>query len=354
MSAPTTRDVFCGPSPDDIVQFDGAAGPYLLVIVDAEEEFDWNKISSASTSVRTIRSQSASQKIFERFGIVPTYVVDFPVASQEDGFKPLKEFLDSGICEIGAQLHPWVNPPIREELTWRNSFPGNLDRGLEREKIAALTAVIEQNFELRPTVYRAGRCGLGPNTAELLEELGYEIDCSVRPGADLRQFDGPDFRRCAVASPYWSGPRRTILELPISAGYTGLLRRYGPRIHSLASRSLTLPLRIPGILARFGLLDSTRLTPEGIPLDDAKKLTRVLLRRSNQRVFSVSYHTPSLVAGNTPYVRNQGDLDRFLGWIEGYLEFFFGELGGQASTPGGIRTIAQGLRVGAAAEAATG
>jgi hypothetical protein len=344
------NDVFSGPSRDDIVEFERTAGPYLLVIVDAEEEFDWTQFSSSSISVKTIRKQLPAQKIFERFCVVPTYVVDFPVASQEEGFKPLKEFLDSGVCEIGAQLHPWVNPPIREEVVRRNTFPGNLDRRLELEKLCALTAVIEQNFEHRPTIYRAGRCGLGPNTSELLEGLNYEIDCSVLPGADLRQFGGPDFRRCNVASPYWSGPHRTILELPVTAGYTGLLREHGPRIHSLASRAAVLPLRIPGILARCGLLDSTRLSPEGIPLADAKDLTRVLLRSANQRVFSLSYHTPSLEAGNTPYVTDQSDLVRFLGWIEDYLEFFFGELGGRASTPREIRAIAQGLRAGPTAE----
>jgi hypothetical protein len=43
-----------------------------------------------------------------------------------------------------------------------------------------LTDTLEAAFGTRPTVYRAGRYGVGPNTAELLQELGYEIDVSVR------------------------------------------------------------------------------------------------------------------------------------------------------------------------------
>src|SRR6202042_1602967 len=102
----------------------------------------------------------------------------------------------------------------------------------------------------------------------------------------------------------------------------------------------TAPYRLPGILSRGGLLDSIRLSPEGIPLADAKHLTRALLRRGNHRVFSLSYHSPSLEVGNTPYVRDAKDLDNFLGWIEGYLDFFFGELGGRPATPGAIRQAA--------------
>jgi glycosyltransferase involved in cell wall biosynthesis len=328
------------PSRADIVEFDVGTAPYLVVIVDAEEEFEWTKFSPSSTSVRAMGKQGLAQRILERFGIVPTYVVDYPVASQAEGFKPLREFLDSGLCEVGAQLHPWVNPPIREDVVLRNTYPGNLDRDLEFEKLRTLTATIEQNLDIQPTIYRAGRCGFGPNTAEILEELGYQIDCSILPGADLRHVGGPDFRACNVAKPFWIGSQKTVLELPITAGYTGVLRRSGPQIQSLASRSAVLPFRLRGILSRGGLLDSIRLSPEGIPLADAKRLTRTLLRSGGHRVFSLSYHSPSLEAGNTPYVRDGRDLERFLAWIEGYLEFFFGELRGRAATPGAIRQFA--------------
>jgi hypothetical protein len=60
-------------------------------------------------------------------------------------------------------------------------------------------------------------------------------------------------------------------------------------------------------------------------------LTRALLA-DGHRVFAVSYHSPSLQAGCTPYVRNAKDLETFLHWIEGFLEFFLGEIGGIAAT----------------------
>jgi hypothetical protein len=39
-------------------------------------------------------------------------MVDYPVASQAEGRAPLRELMQSGLCDIGAQLHPWVTPPF--------------------------------------------------------------------------------------------------------------------------------------------------------------------------------------------------------------------------------------------------
>ncbi len=69
-------------------------------------------------------------------------------------------------------------------------------------------------------------------------------------------------------------------------------------------------------------------------------MTRALLR-SGHRVFSFTYHSPSLAPGNTPYVRTEADLRAFLRRIEQYLEFFFGEIGGRAATPFEIKALAE-------------
>ena len=310
----------------------GNGAPYLLVIIDAEEEFDWSVVPSPSTSVEAMRSQGRAQRIFERFGVVPTYAVDYAVASQANGYEPLLDYLKDKKCEIGAQLHPWLNPPISEKLIPPNSFPGNLTASLEFEKLRVLTAAIQDNFRCQPALYRAGRYGIGPNTASILDRLGYEIDCSVVPFHDFREKFGPDFRY-AMDSPYWFGPGNRLLEIPVTVGMTGQFARFGSALYPQLDRPFSRALRLPGVLARSSLLDRVRLTPEGISLPEAKRLTRSLLHRDGRRIFVLSYHSPSLEPGNTPYVRTTDDLKRFIDWIEAYLEFFFGELGGMAATP---------------------
>ena len=81
-------------------------------------------------------------------------------------------------------------------------------------------------WDLTPRIYKAGRYGLGPKTFRTLTELGYQIDISAVPGADLRTHHGPDFRQVAP-QPYWIGPAGRLLELPLTRGYVGLLSEFG-------------------------------------------------------------------------------------------------------------------------------
>src|SRR3989337_207366 len=128
----------------------------LVVVIDAEEEFDWAAdFSRNSTSVHALRSVDRIQRIFEEYNIKPVYVVDYPVASQPEGYEPLREVYASGGCLIGAHLHPWVNPPYEEALNRYNSFPGNLLRSLEAEKLKILTDSIGDKFGQRPIIYKA-------------------------------------------------------------------------------------------------------------------------------------------------------------------------------------------------------
>jgi hypothetical protein len=329
----------------NLVELPAGRGPYLLAIIDAEEEFDWVTFSPTAVSVTSMRHQERAQLLFARHGVRPTYAVDFPVASQEEGYRPLLEFLADGSCEIGTQLHPWVNPPLEEEFGERFSYPGNLPRALELEKLRRLTRTIEDNLRTTPKLYRAGRFGAGPNTAGILEELGYEIDCSVLPWTDLSHRFGPDYGRC-TAKPFWFGRDRRLLEIPVSVGLVGLLAGIGAPLYQAIASPVAEMLKLPGVFARLRLLDRIRLTPEGTSIAEAKRATRAMLRHDGDRVFVLTYHTPSLEPGNTSYTRTQHDLDVFLSWIEEYLDFFFGEIGGTASTPGEIRALALGMMPG--------
>jgi len=322
----------------DIVDFSGNEPPKILCVIDAEEEFDWSRsFSRSNDSVKTIKSQILAQKVFSRFKLVPTYAVDYPVAAKEEGYQPLREFAQSGLCEIGAQLHPWVTPPFEEEVNNANSFAYNLPEELQRRKMATLGEVIERNFGAKPKILRTGRYGAGRSTIGLLQEFGYEMDCSVVPGPPITQYS-PDYSG-APSKPYGLGNSPRILEIPVTAGLVGGLRHFQGVANSIFSSSLGQAIRLPGILARLGLLNRVRLSPEGHTLEEAKSLTRALLR-DGQRVFSISYHSPSLEPGNTPYTGTARDVERFLGWLEGYLEFFMTEIGGEPATPRQIYELA--------------
>lgn len=302
------------PSSDLYVRFPADWRPRYLIFVDTEEEFDWTKPRRRdSTSVEAVKALPDIHALMSGYGAKPVYLVDYPVTADDEAVDVLSGFRAAGTATIGAQLHAWVNPPFLEQVSARNSFPGNLPRALERAKIATLTKAIAGRFGSSPVVYRAGRYGVGPNTEALLDEAGYKLDVSVRPYFDYRGEGGPSFRRIAPA-PYWTGPERRLLELPLSSAFTGGLRGMGEPAFWAAER---VP-RLNGLLSRAQLLSRVALTPEGISADEAVPAVEQLVR-GGAPVISISFHSPSVEPGNTPYVRDEADLKAFFGWFDAVL-----------------------------------
>ncbi|MFM8991424.1 MAG: glycosyltransferase [Alphaproteobacteria bacterium] len=311
------------------------ARPALCVVVDTEEQFDWQgPFSRHNVAVSAMRSLPLAQAILARAGVRPAYLLDHPAAASDLGRRMLAGWHADGLCEIGAQLHPWVNPPHVEEVSAANSFAGNLPPGLEREKLALLCEEIARGFGVAPAIYKAGRYGLGPSTASTLERLGFRVDTSVLPHTDLRFKRGPDMRGLG-ATPFLFGEARPLLQLPVTRGFLGLAGAAGDALFPLVDSETRLQGWARGLLARAGVVDRVTLTPEGISLAQMKALTRALLARG-ERVFVLSFHSPSLEPGHTPYVVDERTRGEFLARIEAYLEFFLGELGGEAATPLGL------------------
>lgn len=304
--------------------------PVLIVIVDTEEEFAWDQpFNRASTGTTTIAGQPLMhERVFDRFGIVPTYVIDYPVAADAAARQTLRTLMEAGRCEIGTHLHPWVSPPHEEEVSRFNSFTGNLPRQLEFDKLRTLTELITSGFGRRPTTFKAGRYGLGPHTAETLAALGYQIDASVVPYTSFADEDGPDFS-AFDEHPYWfeAGQRR-LLELPVTSGYSGWLRAGGSKLYDLAQRPLARKAHLGGILARSRGLERIRLSPEVATLEEMQRLTKDLMKGGCQ-VYSFTYHSPSMVPGHTPYVRTDADLNRFIATVRDYCAWFQDKMGGQ-------------------------
>jgi hypothetical protein len=309
-----------------------SAPPALIVVVDTEEAFDWSApFDPASRNVTHMASIHRVQEVFDELGVVPCYLVSYPIVAQDAGFGPLASYLEAGRAIVGAHLNPWVTPPHLEQLTPVNSYPGNLPRELEAAKLAALVAQIERALGVRPTIYKAGRHGKGPNTEAILEEEGFEIDMSPAPPMDYRAVGGPDYRR-ESPRPHRFGRNRRLLCLPGTGAFVGGLSGLGPALHPLLAHPAVGGLRPLAIASRLRLLERLRLTPEGFTLSEMLRLTRALLARG-QRTFVLSFHSPSVVPGNTPYVRSDADLAAFLERLRGFLAAFQRDLHGCFVTP---------------------
>jgi hypothetical protein len=290
-------------------------GRRFILFVDTEEEFDWTKpFSRANRATTHMRAMPDMHRRMRDAGATPVYLIDHPIATDPPSATMLRRWLEAGECSVGTQLHPWVNPPFEEKLSIRNSFTGNLPLELQRSKLAVLTEAITKAIGKAPTVYRAGRYGIGRHTARLLEEAGYEVDVSVRALFDYGGQGGPDFSQ-VEPRPFWVGDAE-LLEIPLSAAFTGGLRRMGKSLYPASAR---IPA-MRGLLSRTGLLTRVAITPEEMPLEDAKRAVSHLLDDGAQLI-SISFHSPSVEPGHTPYVRSAADLSRFHDWWDGMFDF---------------------------------
>lgn len=311
------RSIADPPPPSAFARFDPAFGPRFLVTVDTEEEFDWSKpLTRDQHGLEHVPWLARFQTFCESEGVVPVYLVDWPIAQSAEAAAILRPAVAAGKAEIGVQLHPWVNPPFDEALTPENSYAGNLPPALERAKLTALRDAIEGNFGVAPASYRAGRYGAGPSTAGILRDNEIAVDTSVRPHFNYRPA-GPDYRAHPLA-PYWLDDEKTLLELPLTTLFWGLLRRQGGWIYPALWR---VP-QLRGLLSRLALLERIPLTPEGTGVEEAIRGIDMALD-DGLPLLVLSFHSPSLQPGHTPYVRDERDLERLYDWwrrVFAYLE----------------------------------
>ena len=286
-------------------------GQRVLLTVDTEEEFDWTApFRREGFGLSHVEAIPRFQTFCETIGAHPVYLVDWPIVQDSRAVEIIGDAVRRGTAEVGVQLHPWVNPPFDEEVSVHNSFAGNLPPDLEAAKFTLLRDAIESAFGTAPLIYRAGRYGLGPHTAELLKRTGIRVDTSVRSLFDYSEHGGPDYSKHPL-EPYWIDGAMRLLELPVTTVHTGLLRAAGRPVHRVGGQVR----RALGVLSRLGLLERIALTPEGVSAEEALRGIDVAID-SGLPVLVLSFHSPTLAPGHTRYAKDEAGVDTLYAWLE--------------------------------------
>lgn len=301
--------------------------PRLIVTVDTEEEGLWGgRYRTAGNTTRNLRSLPQFQELCERYGIRPTYLIDAPVVVDAWAVEQLKVWQDHDRCEVGAHCHPWCNPPLNGDADARSSYLCNLPEDQQREKLEWLTEAIENRIGRRPTSFRAGRYGLDACGAMILADLGYLVDSSVVPFTNYSPQGGPNFDGAPI-DPYWIGDdlrcpvaNGRLLEVPVAVGYS---RCNFEAVHSLRMRAAKRPwsrIRAVGILDRTGIARRIKLCPEQAELRDMIRLAGHYIARGSPCLV-LMFHSSSLMAGGSTYVRDAEALERFFARLSGFFRF---------------------------------
>src|SRR3990167_9077870 len=132
-------DLRAPPADSAFIAFPESFGTRFMLVIDTEEEFDWNApFSRDSRSVTISSAMGQAQLYFTSAGVRPLWVVDYPVIDDPRASALLAGWQAEGRADIGAHCHPWVNPPHIEDVNETNSFAGNLPEGTERAKLTML------------------------------------------------------------------------------------------------------------------------------------------------------------------------------------------------------------------------
>jgi len=298
----------------------------LVVSVDTEED-NWIPTRTGIT-LENIQELRRLAGAFDRWGVRATYFTTYQVAVQPRAVAVLREIAAGSAAEIGAHLHPWNTPPLEEAPLPRNSVMKNLPRELQLAKLQRLTAALREAFGAAPTAFRAGRFGLGSDAVSALLSCGYRVDSSVTPFVSWEAFDdGPTFVG-APLNAYRIGagqdvrvpaPHGSLVEIPVTCGYTRLSSLRWPIVHRVLRARAARAVRVPGLLARLGIAKLTILTPEFESVRDMLALSQGALA-GGVRHLHLFFHSVALRPGLSPWTSSAESVERVYATIERYLE----------------------------------
>jgi hypothetical protein len=298
----------------------------LFITIDTEEDL-WDNRQRENNPCNNLLRIPLLQEIFDRYEAIPTYLINYAVASNSTAMRILLKINEAGRCEIGSHCHPWNTPPFTEELNQRNSMLCNLPEDIQFEKLSRLHHLISIVSSAEPVSFRAGRWGIGQSTVKCLNLLKYRVDTSISPFTDWSESYGPDFsgaprKPYLIELPYNEGfdVGQSLLQVPPSIGFLQPYMRLCGVLRKKLRQKFLRKLRILAFLNKIRLVSYRWLSPEATDLKDMILLTENLMKRGH-RFLNMSFHSTSLLLGACPFVKSQSDLDELVRRIDGFLYY---------------------------------
>lgn len=290
----------------------------ILLGVDTEADNQWEASARATLPVKNAYELPRLQEVCDRYGVPPTYLVTYEMATDDGARSVLKELAATGRCEIATHHHPWSTPPLVEG----HLYPLNLSPERFREQLKVLTDSVAGITGGAPVSYRAGRNGFTGWQVAILEELGYLVDSSVDPFFNEKRKGGPSFAGAPLVPYFVSGddPRRAgesgLLEIPI----TSALDRKWPQWVQTAYADVTRAYQFRRALRLLKITRPIWLRPS---YSDAGDMLRLARRVIDERLptANIIFHSSELLPGGSPYNQTAEQVDAFYGELEALLSY---------------------------------
>jgi len=272
--------------------------PLLITIdVECDKGPDWRTRSPLAFSGVATGIGRRLHPLCERIGLRPTYLLSPEVLTDRASVALLRTLDD---CELGSHLHgeymaPGLTPAFAgartDDMQWEYAPE------VEREKLAALTELFEQQVGYAPSSFRAGRFGISSRTGAFLLELGYRCDSSITPLIQWTSQHGhkrPDFQGAQNSSWFVTADgdllesgQSTLFEIPVT-------------IRGTTSEPVWLRPWYSTRQQMIDLIDEVANEPD-TPL-------------------CMMFHNVELIAAGSPYPQTDAEVQRFLDDIEAVMQ----------------------------------
>jgi hypothetical protein len=283
---------------------------YLVVTIDVEEEGLFSgEYCAEGAGTTNVAQLLRVDPIFREWGIKPSLLVTYPVASDPSCRDVLLDCRERWKAEIGAHLHPWNTPPFMP-LPEPEPVPSeNIPRDVLAAKLANLLDAVAA-FGTNVESFRMGRFNLGPRMLSVLEESPIRVDSSIAP---MRSYRGGPDHLGACAEPYFPdlldpvrpGTSR-IVEVPLTI--VPFFTSLGSRLEFLRRRSPSTEAWIRWAARNLGAIP---VQPAWVGLGRLKA-GRLLHRARGGQVLSMFFHSSELLPGAYPHHPTERHVERFL------------------------------------------
>ncbi len=284
---------------------------YFIITVDTEGDNLWNWHLGDAIYTENAKYVARFQTLCEKYKFKPVYLVNYEMAQSDILVKLLKEKERQGLCEIGMHLHAWNTPPFYE-------LPNNYDgcpyiteypEDLIREKHSYLLDYIEKRFESKPISYRAGRWATNDVLFNILDELGFKVDCSITPGithernVGMSVSGGNNYRseknECRNLT-------KNLIEVPMTSF----------RIRNI--RGTSLKRRV----SHFVKGEELWLRPAVSSYEDMLRTTK-FIEKTGVNYLEFMIHSSELMPGASPYCKDKYEVEKYYDRMEKYFKYIY-------------------------------
>jgi phosphopantetheinyl transferase (holo-ACP synthase) len=270
---------------------------YLVITIDVEPDCssNWAIFDPLRFDGVRIGVKERLQPLFNKYGIVPTYLINNIVLEDDQSVAIFKGL--AGDFELGTHLHPEFIEPDKTIFNYAgNNMEGDscfYPPDIEFEKIKNITELFKRQFGYQPVSFRAGRFAAKEDTFRSLAKLGYKVDTSVTPYLcwnDKTHKQAVDHSNACVY-PCWVNDK--LLEVPVSI--------YKTRFKRI-------------IWLRPTLLNYSQL---------CKVFTVVVKSQKDRKdiILNMMFHNVEVMPMSSPYTKTEADCRKYLEKLERFFVF---------------------------------